>query len=364
MNSDISYNVSMTATNNDAGTEYEVSSWSSCDECGWGVKNRTAICRDATGAIAADCGYQISLLTNCFEKQCQFYPLNWADNLKNDSLAVWKVGQTANLKWEGGVQDGYVVIRMYHLHGDLKSELYEMNSHLESLDPLVGTDFTGQVIYQGPNTHSFNWVVPATVMASRRYLLEIDATSDIYYKLGYPSAKIHISIQGPSAFEFRWITSAAYATAIKITIEDDYDRYVDVDLAGPHVAGVVQKLTLNVDLGEIRDIMTTSAIMESVLITSQVTGYVGAFGLENVTVAHPSCFTYHDCKQCGNSPHCGWCDSRQLCLPLATDLKTWSKVMDCIPDTSRPNGFWNVNGCIDYVSCLARDAGQKQALST
>jgi hypothetical protein len=246
----------------------------------------------------------------------------------------------------------------------LKSELYEMNAHLEALDPLVGTDFTGQVLYQGPNKHMYDWVVPASVMPSRRYLLEIDATSDIYYKLGYPSAKIHISVQGTSKYEFRWIASEAYAGAIKITIEDDYERYVDVDLAGPHVAGVVQVKVLDVDLGEIREIGTTSAILESVLITSQVTGYVGNFGFKNGTDSRPSCFTYPDCKQCGMSSHCGWCDSRELCLPLATDLKMWSKTMDCIADTSRPSGIWNPFGCIEYVSCLARDAGQKQALST
>jgi hypothetical protein len=346
----------MSAANNVAGqTAYEVSSWSSCSaDCGWGVQTRNATCRDAAGAIATDCGFAISLSSPCFNNPCRYYSLDWAENMKNDSLTVWKVGDTAKLTWTGGVEDGYVVIRLFHLHGELKSQLYEMNSHLEALDPLLGTDFTGQVIYQGANLYKYDWVVPATVLPSRRYLIELEATNSQFYKLGFASTKIHASVQGLAKFEFKWITSAASATAIKILIEDDYGKTVEVTLDGPHVAGAIQTKLLDVDLGEIREIHSDFAILESVLITSQVTGYVGNFGFSNGTNSYlPSCYSYGDCRLCGESTHCGWCDSRQLCLPLATDAKTWSKIVDCIADPQRPNGYWNANGCIEYINCTS-----------
>jgi len=354
MNSHIIYNVSMSASNNVAARNaFDVTTWGGCSEdCGWGTKNRTAVCRDPAGAVVTDCGFQISTVEVCFVQACKYSPITWDDSLKNDSVTVWKVGDTAALKWTGGVEDGYAIIRLYHLHGELKNELNEMNSHLEALDPLIGTEFSGKVLYQGPNIYKNNWIIPATLLPSRRYLLELEATNSQYYKLGYASSKIHISIQGASSYEFKWIASQASAAAIVITIEDDYDRMVNVNLDGPHTAGTLMTKTLSVDLGEIREIKTTSTMLESVLITSSVTGFVGVYGFRNITGdSSPSCYVYPDCRTCGYSTNCGWCDSRKLCLPLAVDGKTWSKVVECIADPLRPNGFWNPNGCIDYTNC-------------
>jgi len=202
-------------------------------------------------------------------------------------------------------------------------------------------------------------------MASRRYLIEIDAVNSNSYSLGYKTAKFHMSIQGVSSYEFRWLANTTSAADMKVLIDDDYDRTVEVVLAGPHTAGVVMTKTLSVDLGEIREVHSNDVILESLMITNQVTGYVGLYGFQNGSdTSLPSCLSYKDCRECGYTYHCGWCDSRHLCLPLASDGKTWSKIMDCVADPIRPTAFWNANGCIDYSNCTATNTGGKTTGTT
>jgi hypothetical protein len=277
--------------------------------------------------------------------------LNWDESYKNESLAIFSKGDVVGLNWTGGADDGYVSIKLYTLHGDARNILNELTLHVGDITPqLDESEFVGRLVYFGPNLHKYDWTVPSDLIPGRNFMLELESVTVSDVPLGYEKKDIHISIKGASSFDFTYIATAA-AGDITVTFQDDYDHLINVVFTGPHTVGSNKK-SISADMGEVKEAKTTSTNIESVLVSQASTGYVGVFGFVNSTGALvPSCYEFVDCRRCGLSSTCGWCESRHMCLPLHSDTKSWSKVVDCHYDPLHPDGFWSANGCLRYTAC-------------